>query len=475
MASPGWANIGSVLAGGNTLNSEMAYDQGEALGARTQDALAQARQRVDANNARESADARLAPLIKDPAVRAAIVNGIQGGYNPEQTFASLKTNQDNNFAAGVADPTTSPEQTARNLLAMGKSANFIHPNGDAGNFVNELEPGKGVQMSALGTQMAQAKIAADQALVPQRAAATAKTTDEVAHPEKYRMLPPAQGAATGEDGSAPTGNETTAQLVAAGMMPMPQAGTKAYMMLGGDSFVRRVNFLAGHPPGSTPPAGGAAPAVPGAPPVAAGVKLPEPAPQGPAPTFDANAYGVRRTALNDLSRKNGTGGNNDALNRTAGHLDVYEQLLQNSGNTNFVAGNQLKNWFQQQTGQAYPGNAELAAHILGTEIVRSMTSVGAGSADERMGLATQFSNAKSSDQAKGAIDTAQRLLREQAVATNARETASGVKDYYSKYLTPTTRRRLSLDSEAVPAGGAAPPVAGAAPMSLDAYLKQKGF
>lgn len=506
--SPGWAQLGSTIAGGNKLNSALAYDQGESLGAKTQDALAQARARIDENTARQNIGEALKGAITDPGQLAAITGLIQAHQDPAQAFNAQKLGQEVGFRNDIVNPATSDTDVARRALALNQKGP-VQQIGE-GQVINELHPvdpttgAPAVVPTAIGTAIAAQHTAA----AANQTSEAALHKDQVANPGKYRILPPQAGAAGADavdpgDGSAPIGDDNTAHLVAAGLMPSPAPGSRSYMMLGGDKFSRRVNFLAGPggQAGATPPAAPVAPVSPTVPPVAGGAppaagakspagadtsgvvlptEKPAAAPAGPMPftaNFDANAYGQRRTALNDLSRKSGTGGNDDALNRTAGHLDVYEQLMKNSGNTNFVAGNQLKNWYQQQTGKAWPGQAGLAAHVLGTEIIKSMTSVGAGSAEERLGLAEQFKNAQSIDQAMGAITTAQDLLREQAVATNQRVTSSGVKDFYGKYLTPTARRRLSLgefDASTTPAG-ATPPAGGPQSFKTEAEAEAAGL
>lgn len=491
--SPGWGLLGHTIAGGNQLTQALAYDQGEALGAKTQDALAQARSRIDENNARANISDKLQSL--PPELRDIVVGSIQAHVDPAQILNSQKTSQEVGFRNDIVNPGTGDDDVARRLLALGHPASIIASEGE-GQVTNRLHPSQGVQLTDIGTAIAGQKHAQTQNELSQ----AALHTEQTEHPERFRLLPPQPGSQGGAgDGSAPIKDETTAQLVAQGLMAAPTAGTRSYLMLGGEEFIKRVNFLAGQQgqpgaappvaPGAVPPAAAGPAIAPGAPggvpagqkpgqdPGAPGVyrgnnpadyapakepgtgdiKLPTEKPQAFRANFDANAYGQRRTTLNDLARKSGTGGNDDALNRTAGHLDVYEQLMANSGNANFKVSNAVKNWFQEQTGKAFPNNTNLAAQILGTEIVKSMTSIGAGTGEERGGLASAFANTASPEKAREAITTAERLLREQAVATNQRVTGSGVKDYYSKYLTPTTRRRLSLDT--APAAGAPPPAA----------------
>ena len=161
MAS-GWQALGNAIGGGNRLPSELAYEQGQSLGANTADALAQARARVEQNTAKENADQALSGAISDPNLRALVVNSIQGGYDPRNVTGS----QLDSFKLGqqqqVADPNTSPEQTARSLLSIGQNANLTHAVGDAGSFTNELTPGV-VNVSPLGARIAGAGIAEKQA------------------------------------------------------------------------------------------------------------------------------------------------------------------------------------------------------------------------------------------------------------------------------------------------------------------------
>jgi len=179
-SSPGWANLGSLIAGGNTLNSELAYDQGESLGAKTQDAIAQARQRVMQNNARANADKALEGVIPDPKARAAAVNAVQRGENPADIFNAIKTNQEIGFRGQIADPTTSDEQIARNRLALGHNAGVIAPVGTEGSYVNEVHPGLGVQVSNLGQQIGQGKVDESAATVRQKDSQTALNNLSVA-------------------------------------------------------------------------------------------------------------------------------------------------------------------------------------------------------------------------------------------------------------------------------------------------------
>lgn len=158
----GWENLGNAIGGGNKLPAAVAYQQGMQLGASTQDALAQARSRIDENNAKENLDKNLADAIPDPQTRAIVVNGIRSGVDPRNITGANSDAFKLATQKSVQDPNTSPGQTARDLLSIGQNANLTHNVGEAGSFTNELDPGK-VTVSPLGEKIAQAGLAKTQA------------------------------------------------------------------------------------------------------------------------------------------------------------------------------------------------------------------------------------------------------------------------------------------------------------------------
>jgi hypothetical protein len=183
----GWASLGNSIAGGNQLPSALAYEQGVSLGANTQDALAQARARVDKNNTMESLDQNLSASIPDPKQRAVIVQSMLAGVDPRNVTGA----QSDQFKLGqqqeVANPNTSDAQAARDLLSIGQNANITHAVGDNGNLINEFHPGQ-VQMSDLGTKIAGATAAKD-------TAAAAASNSEVPLHAAQATLANAQAAA----------------------------------------------------------------------------------------------------------------------------------------------------------------------------------------------------------------------------------------------------------------------------------------
>lgn len=452
--SPGWATLGATIAGGNTLNQATAYEKGAQMSAQTADALEQARSRRDENVARASIADKLQSL--PPDLRDIVTGAIQSHVDPAQITNAQKTSQEVGFRNDIVNPATSDTDVARRAFALNQKGP-VQSLGE-GNVINELHPvdtatgAPAVVPTAIGTAIAGQHNASTQ----NQLAEAALHKDQVANPQKYRVLPPgAVPAAPGTakyDGSTPhPQNETTAQLVAAGQMASPSAGTKAYQMLGGDDFMKRVNFLSGQQGGVTPPAAGP-PAAPGA----------AAAPQPFKANFNANNFAVNRTTANDFARSTGTGGKLDSVNRIAGHLGVLEDLYSHLNDTNYTPVNQVKNAFFNLTGKQYPGSARLASQMLGTEIVKSMTNVGAGGVEERTSLANDFGPNGTPEGKQTAIQTVERLVGEQAKDLAMRGARGNLKGIYTpgQFFSPEAIKRYGLVDPAAAPPAAVTPAAG---------------
>lgn len=157
MAS-GWQALGNAIGGGNKLPSELAYEQGQSLGANTQDALAQARARVDQNNAKEQADQALVGIEPDPKKRAALVNAVQGGYDLRNLTGAQGDMQTQGLQSTIANVNTPDDVANRALLALGKPT-AIKAVGENGNFLNDLHTENPITVSPLGAKIAGAGIA----------------------------------------------------------------------------------------------------------------------------------------------------------------------------------------------------------------------------------------------------------------------------------------------------------------------------
>jgi hypothetical protein len=107
-----FSDIGAALVG-NGAGNELAYQKGLSLGAATQSALQQARERVRQNTAMEN----LTGLADQLGIPAAYVTAIQAGVNPEQIASASKNIQEVGFRSRAADPNATPE--AANIALRG--------------------------------------------------------------------------------------------------------------------------------------------------------------------------------------------------------------------------------------------------------------------------------------------------------------------------------------------------------------------
>jgi hypothetical protein len=100
-----------------------------------------------------------------------------------------------------------------------------------------------------------------------------------------------------------------------------------------------------------------------------------------------------------------------AINMAEHHLETLRTLTAAMDNGDFTLANWLSNKAAREMGRPEPNNAMLGAQIVGTEIVRAMGVAGAGSVEERGGLAQGLaSDSASPEQMSGAADTAEKLL-----------------------------------------------------------------
>jgi hypothetical protein len=112
----GFEDLGALFAGNETGNS-LAYAKGASLGASTQAALAQARERVQKNAALDELGAKLtAAGIQAPVADASSV-ALRAGGGLGDVFGMLGKQQEQGFRATAADPTSTPE--AANIALRG--------------------------------------------------------------------------------------------------------------------------------------------------------------------------------------------------------------------------------------------------------------------------------------------------------------------------------------------------------------------
>lgn len=125
-----FSDIGALLAG-NSAGNELAYQKGLSLGANTQNALQQARERVRQNNAMDN----LSNLADQLGIPAAYVTAIQAGVNPQQIAGTRKDIQEVGFRDRAADPNATPE--AANVALRGVASGPVERYYKVGNSVGD--------------------------------------------------------------------------------------------------------------------------------------------------------------------------------------------------------------------------------------------------------------------------------------------------------------------------------------------------
>jgi hypothetical protein len=109
----GWADFGAALGG----DSELEYEQGRALGAKTEQALAAARESVNKNAARQQSQQTFEAAGVPPEKAKLLANSVLGEYDLGQQFGGLLKQQEYDLRATAGDPTKSFSE--RNIALQG--------------------------------------------------------------------------------------------------------------------------------------------------------------------------------------------------------------------------------------------------------------------------------------------------------------------------------------------------------------------
>ncbi len=143
----GWGTLGAAL-GGN--GAEPAYQEGLALGAKTQTALAEARKRVDENAAREQLAQSLGDIFggtpgptQNTDQALAYANAARSGVNLGDVFGARAKQQEYDTRARVAD-TATPEADAQRLLLSLTNGPQETLYKVGGGYADKLHPDKGL-------------------------------------------------------------------------------------------------------------------------------------------------------------------------------------------------------------------------------------------------------------------------------------------------------------------------------------------
>jgi hypothetical protein len=138
-----------------------------------------------------------------------------------------------------------------------------------------------------------------------------------------------------------------------------------------------------------------------------------------------------------------------AISTALNHLETIDKLAIALNNNDVKAFNSVANQLGEQTGNAAPTNIEVAAQIVGAEVIKAIVLNG-GTGKERDEAKAAFARAKSPAQLKGAADTYRELLGGQLTTLAQQyESGTGRKDF-DKKLSPAA---VKLLKPAAPAAG----------------------
>lgn len=176
----GFADLGQALAG-NDAGNALSYAKGLSLGANTENALAEARARVQKNTALDKLGSVMSGFgITDPAQQAAFATAGQAGIDPTQFLnARLKQSEAGTRERIASDPTVDDTLAQRLLLSLANGPVKPFEAVGEGQQQNILHPEQGVSVTPLG-----------QALMGQRNASAALDEEKRLHPERFQSASP---------------------------------------------------------------------------------------------------------------------------------------------------------------------------------------------------------------------------------------------------------------------------------------------
>lgn len=117
----GFEDIGALL--GVPAGNELSYQKGLALGANTQNAMQQARERVRKNTAME----QLGGLADELGVPAALLTAVQAGVNPRDITGASNDIQAHGFRETAASPDPNVDAGTRNRALYGVASGPVKP------------------------------------------------------------------------------------------------------------------------------------------------------------------------------------------------------------------------------------------------------------------------------------------------------------------------------------------------------------
>lgn len=170
------------------------------------------------------------------------------------------------------------------------------------------------------------------------------------------------------------------------------------------------------------------------------------------PTYSEPAYREKQIALSEFQRKKG-----DAtrfLNVSIDHIDTAQEYSMALKNGDVPALNKLKNWWQQNTGQAAPNTFNGIKDIVASEVIKGAIG-GPGGVEERRENAEKVKAANSPEQLDQLFMGWKKLMAGQMKGLEkAYESGTRLKNFREKYMLPRARKALEeVSGDDTPANG----------------------
>lgn len=435
----GWQQLGTALGGDQ---SEKAYEEGLALGAKTQNALAEARKRVDANVARESLAESLGDVFgggMSPTDEAlAYANLARSEVNLGDLFGARAKNQEFDTRGRIADNATSETDAQRLLLSLasGPQEQFYKV---GGGYADKLHPEKG--LVPLGDELSGGVAGGDAAAIQVLRA--------------FGFIDPATGRVKpGMEQKAFDVMRTTGHVVDEGGVP----GT--------------LNF---NPFGATAP--GAPPATPRAAPPA--VAPPSPAAAAPAPAV-VPASGVGRVADNVRSIEEAKVLGRETAEAKMALPQAQARFRNQTQQMDLVMGN-IDKVLPEISGWTTGPGGKLLGTIWGTPAYDLQSSINTIKANIGFQQLQQMRYESPTGGALGQVAVQELEFLQAALGNletaqspqNVRDALTQVRQRYDQFKAAA---QADLNAAGMKAQGNVGSPGSAAPaVSLDEYLKSKGF
>lgn len=429
--------------------------------AQTQEALQNAQAMQEKQQAYGNLSNSLTSMGFQPSESQAMTDYVRAsGRDPNELYESLQNRQAETLTGIIADPNAPSAARIAAMQAAKKNMNVGQTQNVGDQLVDATNPN--APPTVTQTPQSQADIALKEAQA-KAASANANLHDTQA----------AAGGFNPHAGSGmytqPSPEQSRALLQFISENPSTAGNLRSLSTPAGLAFVQQwYSDKYGQPgaaAGSTPQPGAPAAASGAAPQPASGLQPPANG-VSPAPGVSFHEQAAIR---NDFA--SGVGARQTtSLNTMINHAALFDQVADQLQNGNFTPTNAIQQAWQRLFGSPAPTDLRTVSSFLGREAVRATVNSGAGTGEERE---LQIGDNASPAQLHGVAQELRMLGAGQLQSLELRARRGGVD--ISQLLSPEARAAFGMTSGAAPAASPAPAGNTAAPVSLDQYLKSKGF